>query len=93
MPNDFDWMTLINKRAALREQFPRLQKVLGERPGSAQDKERKRVYREAAELSKAREQQARWDAALAENARRKERADNDRRAREYKAYQRNRDVA
>lgn len=88
MPSDFDWMVLINKRAALREQFPPLQKLRGERPGSAQDMERKRRYREATELSRMREQQARWNAAVAENTRRKERADNNRRAIEYKARQR-----
>ena len=88
MSRDFDWMLLINKRAALKEQFPSLAKVRNERPGCAADIERKRVFREQAEMSKAVDAQKRWDAAVAENARRRERAENHRRAIEYKAYQR-----
>ena len=77
-----EWWSLIDKRAALREQFPSLAKVRSERPGCATDIERKRVFREAAELRKAAQAQARWDAAIAENARRAQLIRN----REYKAY-------
>lgn len=59
MKQEFDWMLMINKRAAIREQFPPLSKVLSERPGSLTDRENKRRYQEAAELSKEREQKRR----------------------------------
>lgn len=84
--DEFDWWPLINQRAALKEQFPSFKKVVTERPGSATDRERKRLYQEMTELSKAREQQARLDAIAAEQAKRRERAENRARAKAYKAY-------
>lgn len=53
------WLKMISVKAAIREQFPPLAKVLLERPGSATDRENKRLYKEAAELSKEREQRLR----------------------------------
>lgn len=85
---DFDWMVLINKRAALKEQFPSLAKVRNERPGCAADIERQRVFREAAEMKAAAEHDRRWRASVEENARRRERAENHARAIAYKAHQR-----
>lgn len=41
---DRDWMPLINKRAAVKEQFPSLAKVLAERPGSPRDRELREFY-------------------------------------------------
>lgn len=70
--SDPDWWVLIDKRAALREQFPSLQKVRHERPGCKTDVERQRVVREQAELAKAREWEARWLRSCEENARRQE---------------------
>ncbi|MEI3845345.1 MULTISPECIES: hypothetical protein [unclassified Microbacterium] len=87
MTKDFDWMVLISKRAALKEQFPPLRKVLNERPGCAADIERKRIFREAAVMKRAEADMARRRAALVEAERRRERAANRRRAAEYKALQ------
>ena len=42
---DRDWMRLIDKRAALSEQFPRLQKLMHERPGCQVDRDRQEHYR------------------------------------------------
>lgn len=41
MGRDFDWLTLINKRAAIKEQFPTYAAVLRERPGTPEDRERR----------------------------------------------------
>jgi hypothetical protein len=79
------WWSSIDKKAAMREQFPPLSKVRSERPGCRQDIERKRVFREAAELKRVREHEARWAASCEENARRQ--ADAVRRA-ENAAYRR-----
>lgn len=81
------WLLSVNPATAERERFnTSITRLRKERPGSKSDRERKRQFAEAAELAKAREQQARWDAAVAENARKKERAENRRRAIEYKAH-------
>lgn len=87
MPNDFDWLTLINKRAALKEQFPPLSRVILERPGSASDQRRQRLVREENQMSKARHELARFHESADRNARRQERLDNERRRRAYKGYQ------
>ena len=79
-----DWWVLIDKKAALRERFPPLAKVRNERPGCAADVERKRVYREMAELEKARQHTARWQLACEENERRARRAEVRRQNAEYK---------
>lgn len=79
--SDPPWWPLIDKRAAMREQFPSLTKVRSERPGCAADIERKRLFKEAAELKKVREQEARWKAAVEANAKRAQR----RRNAEYRA--------
>ena len=42
---DRDWWPLINKRAALKEQFPSLATVLKERPGTTTDREMQEFYR------------------------------------------------
>ena len=34
-----DWLVLINKRAAIKEQFPSLARIRHERPGSEQDRD------------------------------------------------------
>lgn len=87
MPEEFDWMKLIRKRAALSEQFPPLSKVLSERPGSASDARRQRLIAEANQMSKARHDLARWQESADRNARRQERLENEKRARAYKGYQ------
>ncbi|WP_136032507.1 hypothetical protein [Microbacterium sp. PF5] len=87
MPTEFDWLTLIDKRAALREQFPPLSRLRSERPGSASDNRRKELIAADNQLSKARAEQARWQEAADRNARRQERIENEKRRREYKGYQ------
>lgn len=87
MPNDFDWMNLINKRAALREQFPPLSKVITERPGSATDTRRQRAIAEQNQMAKAETEIARWQASVDRNARQRERLESERRRRAYKDYQ------
>lgn len=42
---DRDWWPLINKRAALKEQFPSLATVMKERPGSTTDRDMQEFYR------------------------------------------------
>lgn len=66
-----EWWALIDKRAALREQFPPLAKVLHERPGCAQDIARQRSFRLASETRLVEEQKARWNQAVADNAARR----------------------
>lgn len=87
MPNDFDWLTLIDKRAALREQFPPLSKVVRERPGSASDMRQQKLIAADNQEAKARAELARWQAASDKEARRRERLENEKRRREYKGYQ------
>lgn len=87
MPNDFDWLNLISKRAAINEQFPPLSKVLRERPGSASDTRRQRLIAEQNQMSKARHDLARWQESADKNARRQERLENEKRRRVYKGYQ------
>ena len=87
MPNDFDWLNLINRRAAMSEQFPSLSKVIRERPGSASDARRQRLIAEENQMSKARHDLARWQESADKNARRQERLENDKRRRAYKGYQ------
>jgi hypothetical protein len=88
-----DWWCLIDKKAALREQFPSLSKVRHERPGCAADNERKRVYREAAELAKAREHAARWKRSCDENARLRSEYETRRRTAAYRQYREERRTA
>lgn len=87
MPEEFDWLTLIDKRAALREQFPPVSKVIRERPGSASDARRQRLIAEENQLSKSRADLARWQESADRNARRQERLENEKRRRAYKGYQ------
>jgi hypothetical protein len=42
-----DWVALIDKRAAVKEQFPRLQQVIHERPGCQVDRDRQAANRAA----------------------------------------------
>jgi hypothetical protein len=39
-----DWLLLINRRAAAKEQFPSVAKVLKERPGSATDRVQQEIH-------------------------------------------------
>lgn len=87
MPTDFDWMVLINKRAALREQFPSLAVLKLERPGSTSDTRRRELIAADNQMSKARAELARWQEAADKNARRRERLENEKRSRAYKGYQ------
>lgn len=87
MPEEFDWLNLISKRAAISEQFPPLSKVLRERPGSASDTRRQRLIAEENQMSKASHDLARWQESADENARRQERLENEKRRRAYKGYQ------
>lgn len=87
MPEEFDWLTLIDKRAALREQFPPVSRLIRERPGSAADTRRQRLIAEENQLSKARHDLARWQESADRNARRQERLENEKRRRAYKGYQ------
>lgn len=87
MTTDFDWMVLINKRAALREQFPSLAVLKLERPGSTSDTRRRELIAADNQMSKARAELARWQEAAEENARRRERLENEKRSRAYKGYQ------
>jgi hypothetical protein len=41
-----DWMQLIDKTAALKEQFPSIAKVRRERPGTPRDRELRELYYE-----------------------------------------------
>jgi hypothetical protein len=86
MPND-DWLLFINKRAALREQFPTLRDVLKERPGSASDIRKQRQIAEDNQASKNRAARERWERSVEENARREERLRGERRRRAYNLYQ------
>jgi hypothetical protein len=45
------WPLLINRRAAIREQFPSFAKVAKERPGSAEDREWSALYQAENRLS------------------------------------------
>lgn len=67
-----DWWDLIDKRAALSEQFPTLAKVRNERPGCKADQQRQTAYREASRIARERHEKALWEASVAENARRRE---------------------
>ncbi|WP_136053459.1 hypothetical protein [Microbacterium sp. K5D] len=87
MATDFDWMVLINKRAALREQFPSLATLKLERPGSTSDTRRRELIAADNQMSKARAELARWQEAADKNARRLERLENEKRRRVYKGYQ------
>lgn len=87
MPNEFDWLNLINKRAALREQFPPLSRLILERPGSDSDTRRQRLIAEENQLSRARRDLALWQESVDRNARRLERLENEKRRRAYKGYQ------
>ncbi|MFJ4997134.1 hypothetical protein ACIP5T_03215 [Microbacterium sp. NPDC088619] len=87
MPNDFDWLNLINKRAALREQFPPLSRLILERPGSDSDNRRQRLIAEENQMSKARHDLELWQESVNKNARRVEQLENDKRRRAYKGYQ------
>lgn len=87
MPKEFDWMALIDKRAALREQFPPLSKVVRERPGSASDTRRQKLIAADNQEAKARAELARWQEAADKNARRRERLENEKRRRAYRGYQ------
>lgn len=87
MPNDFDWLNLINKRAALREQFPPLSRLILERPGSDSDNRRQRLIAEENQMSKARHDLELWQESVNKNARRIEQLENDKRRRAYKGYQ------
>lgn len=87
MPTDFDWMVLINKRAAIREQFPSLAVLKLERPGSTSDTRRRELIAADNQMSKARAELARWQEAADKNARRLERLENEKRSRAYKGYQ------
>ena len=87
MPNDFDWLNLINKRAALREQFPPLSRLILERPGSDSDNRRQRLIAEENQMSKARHDLELWQESVNKNARRTEQLENEKRRRAYKGYQ------
>lgn len=65
-----DWIDLVDKRAALKEQFPRLQSLMNERPGCQADRDRQARYREENRRSVER-------AAQAAIARRRQEADAD----------------
>lgn len=78
MPNELDWWSLIDKRAALREQRPNLRRLLNERPGCAADNARQATYREITRLRIEAEQHARWEASIDANTTR--RAKNQQRA-------------
>lgn len=41
-----DWTRLIDKRAAVKEQFPALRSLMNERPGCQVDRDRQARYRE-----------------------------------------------
>lgn len=87
MPNDFDWLNLINKRAALREQFPPLSRVILERPGSDSDSRRQRLIAEENQMSRVRHDLELWQESVNKNARRIEQLENEKRRRAYKGYQ------
>lgn len=53
-----DWIDLVDKRAALKEQFPRLQALMNERPGCQVDRDRQARYREENRRSVERAEQA-----------------------------------
>lgn len=68
---DRDWTRLIDKRAALREQFPQLRSVMNERPGCQADRDRQALHRAQNRLSVE-------QAAAAAIARRRQEEDADR---------------
>jgi hypothetical protein len=91
---ELNWLDLIDKRAALREQFPTFARVRNERPGCAADIARQEFYRAENRMSVAREQEARWEAAVAVQARRREVLDRRAANAAYKARERrNEEVA
>ena len=51
MPRDFDWVALIDRKAAIREQFPTLRRLMSERPGCEAERQNRillrRVMKEA----------------------------------------------
>lgn len=90
MPHD--WLTLIDTRAALKEQFPTLRDVKRERPGSPTDNAMRAFYAADNQRSVQAEQNARWHAAIAKNNR--ARQDRERRAANaaYRARQQQKDT-
>lgn len=86
-------MQLIDKRAALREQFPSLARVRDERPGCRADNARQAFYREENQLSVIAEQQARWAASVEANQARTVRANNRAANAAYKARPRRNESA
>lgn len=88
-----DWWELIDKRAALREQFPSLAKVKNELPGCKADRERQRVFQERRALEKLARQERERELAEARMLAVRERAERERQAREYKKYRLERQLA
>ncbi|EIC09129.1 hypothetical protein OR221_0837 [Microbacterium laevaniformans OR221] len=81
---DRDWMKLIDRKAALREQFPTLAQVRKERPGTTADRARNDYYHAENHASQQAHQHRLWEQSIEHNttlqARREQRARN----REYK---------
>ncbi len=73
-----DWWDLIDKRAAIREQFPTFRQVRNERPGCRADNARQAHYRAENRASLQAERDILWARSVAENTRRQEK--NERRA-------------
>lgn len=44
MPRDFDWVALIDRKAAIREQFPTLRRLMSERPGCEAERQNRAVF-------------------------------------------------
>ena len=77
---DRDWMQLIDRKAALKEQFPTLAAIRNERPGTAIDKARTEFYRAENHASQQRHQEHLWEQSIEHNTtlqvRREQRARN-----------------
>ena len=77
---DRDWMQLIDRKAALKEQFPTLATVRRERPGTAIDRARNAFYHAENHAAHQAHQERLWEQSIDHNttlqARREQRARN-----------------
>ena len=65
---DRDWMQLIDRKAALREQFPALAQVRKERPGTPADRARNDYYHAENHASPQAHQHRLWEQSIEHNA-------------------------
>lgn len=88
---DRDWMQLIDRKAALREQFPPLSTLRHERPGTATDRARNDYYHTENHASQQAHQHRLWEQSIEHNTTLQAR--RDRRARNTAYKNRNKESA